>query len=188
MPGYASLIVRMAWSTNPLTASLVRFQGEPTSRSAQAKLLESDDPLSALHPGVRELSRLVYDSVKAAGKAHVFFDDAFYARHERALSLLVARGYITTTATGTQRFYGGLRCSAHYLTYMCALYEDPEKMDRLADVMDACEKGRTLDSSVVARQVELPLPVVNAAFEGYEANGWGVCSKTIGEVRYRSLV
>jgi len=188
MAGYFSILARMAGSANPIIGPLLQAQGEPDSQAMQARLLMLEDPLSALHPDVKETSRLVYTALKAKNDTYLQFNDEFYIRYDRVLSMLVAHRYITTTASIGHRYYGGIRCSPAYTIYMCGLFEDTSKMDRLAEVMDNCRMGHSLYAQVTARDLGLPLPVVTAAFDGYESNGWGVCSKTLGEVTYRSLV
>lgn len=44
--------------------------------------------------------------------------------------------------------------------------------------------GKWLDGKNIRADIELPLPVIKAVFDIYESKGYGLCSKTMGAVRY----
>jgi len=67
---------------------------------------------------------------------------------------------------------------------LCALEEDKDKMDSLIGVVENCNIGEWLDGNEIRNTIKLPLPVIMAVFNIYEAKGYGVCSKEIGSCKY----
>ncbi len=67
---------------------------------------------------------------------------------------------------------------------MCALAENKQKMESLMKVVDECPKGNRLNSKKLQDSLGLPLPVIQAVFDIYEAKGYGCCSREIGSYQY----
>ncbi len=72
------------------------------------------------------------------------------------------------------------------MMYLCHLhlYENSERMESFSRILDECKIGQQLNGKEIANELELPVPVVAACFEVYEAKGYGLCSETIGAVNY----
>src|SRR4051812_18777799 len=101
--------VRSIGASFPLASSLVQFHAELDSRATQERLRRLEDPVSVIHPDVREISRLIYQEIVRKGSTPVDFDPAFYQNYRRPLAMLEAAGYIHGTHTFQQQFYGGFR-------------------------------------------------------------------------------
>ena len=179
-------LVRIAGSTNPLTAPFVQLQAEIDSRATQGRLRRIEDPVSTLHPDIREVSGVIYEAVKRTGRAPVKFDDAFYGRYARSLAILESQGFIRGQHTiGEKHLDGFWLDDPHYVVaYLCALFEDPAKMDRLFQLIDETTPPRWLKGEDIALQLDLPLPVVRAVFQLYESRGLGLLSKELGTANY----
>jgi hypothetical protein len=186
-------MVRVLGSAFPLTSAVVRIQDEidrADSREVQRRLDDIEDPISALHPEVREVSRSIYEKLSATDANKLTFEPDFIDRHRRVLAILEGRGLIEATHTigAGGQFYGGELWvkSPTYLLYLASLYEDPELMDQLVERVDTCAPGHWLDGRKIAEDIPLPIPVIKAVFDAYEAQGLGLCSRTVGAVQYNA--
>lgn len=84
-----------------------------------------------------------------------------------------------------KRYAAGIVISdPSYIIYMCALFEDADKMEELYHQIDSCAIGNSLNGKEIKRNLVLPLPVVSAGFQLFEAKGYGICSQEIGSVVY----
>ena len=57
-------------------------------------------------------------------------------------------------------------------------------MDGLVQLMENCTTGQWLRGEDIASDLHLPLPVIKALFQLYEARGLGNFSKETGAVNY----
>lgn len=121
----------------------------------------------------------------ATGSAKLKFDGAFYTQYSRPLAILEAQGFIVGTHAIGARYVDGLWLQdPRYVVYLCALYEDQSKMDRLVDLLESCKPGQWLHAKDIEGDVQLARPVIKALFQLYEARGLGQCSSEIGAVSY----
>jgi hypothetical protein len=178
-------IARIAGTGFPLTGQLVQLQAELDSEEIRQRLAKLEDPLSALHPEIREVSRHIFDGIKAKGSEPVAFTREFYDRYARPLALLENYGCIRGTHTNGGRFYAGMWVgSPSYMLYLCALGEDSKKMDQLLERVDGAPVGKWLHGVPLAEELSLPLPVVESVFELYADNGLGIHSRNGGAPVY----
>ncbi len=70
------------------------------------------------------------------------------------------------------------------MTYMCGLYEDTDKTDRLFERVDTAPRGRWLRGDELAAEMGLPVPVIRSVFKIYERRGLGHLSGIVGETNY----
>lgn len=151
----------------------------------QQRLARLEDPISALHPDVPELSELIYVGIKERGREPVNFTDEFKTRYQRALALLESHGLISGTHTFAGRFYAGVWiANPTYMLYMCMVAEDPDTMQVLMQRVDTAPVNQWIHGLPIAQELALPLRVVDAVFELYESRGLGLRSRTIGESLY----
>lgn len=178
-------IARIAGTSFPLSASLVQLQAELDSDAIKKRLDKIDDPLSALHPEVREVSRHIYAAIRERGSEPVAFTPEFYSRYQRVLALLDNHGCIRGTPTFAGPYYAGMWIGApSYMLYMCALAEDSKKMDALLERVDTAPVRQWIHGKALAEELALPLPVVDAVFKLYADRGLGICSREIGASLY----
>ena len=189
-------VVRMFGASFPFASSLVQLQAEVDSAAVRQRLLALEDPISTLHPDIRKLSEKLYNglaagtgnldkALAAAGVAMFRFDDAFAAEYGKPLAILEKKGFIEGThSIGGPDFDRVYLRAPEYFGYLCALYEEPSKMDRLVEILDTCKRGQWLLGEKIAPDLQLPLPVVKAFFRLYEERGLGECSREIGVARY----
>jgi hypothetical protein len=77
--------------------------------------------------------------------------------------------------------------SPEYMLYMAAFGEQPSRMDRLVERVDACQPGESLDGVELARELELSVPVVRAMLSLYAENKLGLLARSAGMLQYRAL-
>jgi hypothetical protein len=180
-------LVRIVGASLPYGSALLQLQAEIDSAAIQKRLRMLEDPISQLHPDVREVSEKLYNQLSATGEATLQFDAGFYAKYGKPLAILEARGFIAGAHAIGMKYVGGLWLQdPGYFVYLCALYEDQSKMDRLIELLAACAPGQWLRGDEIAKDLQLPRPVVKAFFELYEQRGLGTCSKEIGAILYLS--
>lgn len=154
-------VVRIVGASLPFAPSLVQLQAESDSAAVQRRLLVLEDPISALHPDIREVSEKLYRKLVEIGDAKLRFDPAFYAQFSRPLAILEAERFIVGTHAMGSRYVDGLWVKdPNYFVYLCALYEDQQKMDELVQVLEDCQAGQWLNGHAIAESLHLPRPVV----------------------------
>src|SRR2546422_8770402 len=154
-------VARIVGASLPFVPSLIQWQTEIDSVAIQHRLHALEDPISTLHPDIRELSKQLYNEVANTGAAKVSFDGAFYTRYSRSLAILEAQGFIVGTHAIGAKYVDGLWVQdPRYVVYLCALYEDQRKMDDLVEQLENCKPGQWLDGKGIAKDLELPLPVI----------------------------
>lgn len=181
-------IIRIAGVSFPGAASLVQLQAEIDRAGAEAlaeRVRRLEDPISALHPDVPSVAKTIYSAMTDEDEAHVWLDADFYNQFSKALAVLEARGFIKGQHTIGHRYHDGLRViDPSFIMYMCALCEDDDQMQALIDRVESCERGRWLHGHDIKKDLALPMPVIRACFEVFEANGYGQCSQEIGPPKY----
>ena len=178
-------LVKMAGASFPGAASFVQLLSDLESNDTRERLGKFEDPISNLHPDIHELSKLIYLAIKESDKSDIELPDELYERYSRALSNLESEGLIKGIHTLTKRYYGGfIITDPSFIIYMCVQYEDNKKMEKLYKQIDGCSVGSSLDGKEIEKETGLPLPVINAAFQIFEAKGYGICSKESGSVFY----
>ena len=182
-------LARVIGSGIPFGGVLVQISAELDSRQVQQRLAKLEDPISALHPDVREFSRSVYEQVRTTQASRIQFTDDDLTRHSRVIALLEKAGLLRGSHAIGQRHPIALWLeSPQYVLYMAALYENTDAMGRLVSHIDSGAPGTWLRGEDLATQFEVPLPVVRALFELYESRGLGLMSKEIGATNYLSQV
>jgi len=180
---------RIAGASFPGASSLVQLNAEIESRAVQSRLENLEDPISSLHPDVPEVSRRIYAALKQSNHTGLDFDPEFYASYSRPLAAMEAAGLITGKHTLDGRFACGMRVSsASYIMYLCALFESRKSMEGLLKLVDGCANGKWLDGELIAKQLELPVPVVAAVFDIFVSKGYGLRSRENGATRYMAKV
>ena len=112
-------------------------------------------------------------------------DEETLARYGRVMAILESQGLIRGSHSSQKRFHLGLWLdNPHYIMYMCALFEDPDLMERLLSRVDSTPPKTWLRGAELAEEFALPLPVVRAVFQLYEAKSLGLLSKELGAVNY----
>ncbi|MDP1682516.1 MAG: hypothetical protein Q8L39_12175 [Burkholderiales bacterium] len=178
-------VARIVGASLPFVPSLMQLQTEIDSVAIQRRLLSLEDPISTLHPDIREVSEKLYRELAATGVTNLRFDSAFYTQYSRPLAILEAQGFIVGTHAIGARYVDGLWVQdPKYVVYLCALYEDQSKMDGLVQILESCTPGQRLRGEDIEAELQLPRPVIKALFQLYEARGLGDCSREIGAVSY----
>ena len=178
-------IVRIAGASFPGASSLVQLQAEIDSKALLERVSRFEDPISFLHELVPEVSKLIYDGIKATNSNKLEFDDSFYEKYSRPLATLESQGFIKGSHAVVKSFAAGLRVTdPSFVMYMCALAENKQKMESLMKIVDDCPKGKWLNGKQIQESLGLPLPVIQAVFDIYEAKGYGLCSKEVGSSKY----
>lgn len=174
-------IIRIVGVSFPGMSSLVQLQAELDANSIDDRLKKLEDPISALHEDVPELSKLIYSRIQIAESNSISLDDSSYAKFRRALASLESAGHIRGAHALGKRFAAGLRVeNATYMLYMCSLFEDESKMDKLIEIVESCHRGQSLRAQNVMQETGLANAVINAVFKIFEAKGYGIRSKEVG--------
>ncbi len=178
-------IVRIAGASFPVASSLIQLQSEMDSQALSERVAKLEDPVSHLHEDVPELSRNLYRALKKADSARLYFDDEFYKKFSRALAILESEGCLTGEHSFSKRYHMGIRLmDPSFIMYLCALEENPKKMELLINTVDKCQMGESLNGHKIKDEINLPLPVINSAFEIFESKGYGTRSREIGSSVY----
>jgi hypothetical protein len=188
MANWFSILVRIAGASFAFTTPLVQLQSDLDSRAIQQRLTQLEDPLSTLHPDVRTVSSQIYSMLRERNANKLEGSEQFYERYARVLAILESRGLIKGSHGLGKRFAAGFWISnPQYSLYMAGLFEDPEKMDFLLKYVDQAPPRTWLKGVDIAAELSLPIPVIKAVFDVYEAQGLGLCSKELGTANYCSL-
>lgn len=178
-------VSRVVGASLPFVPSLIQLQAEIDSAAIQRRLLALEDPISLLHPDIRDVSEKIYAELVSTDSAKLKFDEAFYARYGRPLAILESQGFINGNHAVGGRYVDGFWLGdPKYVVYLSALYEDQSKMDRLVELLENCKPGQWLHARDFEADIQLPRPVIKALFQLYEARGLGQCSNEIGAVSY----
>ena len=179
-------IVRVAGASFPVASSLVQLNSEIESKALLQRVAKLEDPISHLHELVPELSKHIYEEVKKTNSTSVEFSDDFYKKFSRPLAALESQKFIKGGHVIGKQFAVGLSVvDPSYIMYMCALAEESKKMEALINTVDSCGLEKWINGVEIHESLGIPLPVVKAVFEIYETKGYGLCSKTIGESKYK---
>jgi len=177
--------VKVAGASFPVTSSLVQFLSEIEACEIQGRIRRLEDPISGLHPDINRLSEILYNSIKVTDDLHFELEDDIYEKYSRVLACLQSEGLIKGHHSLGGRFTGGLSIAdPSYIIYMCVLFEDAKKMEVLYQQVDGCSVGTSLNGKDIKKSIGLPLPVIRAAFQIFEAKGYGICSREMGSVFY----
>lgn len=180
-------LTRVAGASFPLASSLVQLQAELSGLEIQARLREIEDPISHIHPDVRELAREIYIALRDRGLWPLEMSEDFYGRYSRPLAMLEAARHIDATHAIGRRFAGGIWSNGPSFTlYMCALYEDPGRMDSLVTRVNEAPPGTHLDGRELARELDLPPATVKAVFESFSDKDLGLTSPSLRDLSYRA--
>jgi hypothetical protein len=178
-------IIRVAGASFPGASSLVQLQAEIDSKVLDDRISKLEDPISNLHSDVPDLSRNIYRNLKTYNSAYLDFDEDFHKKYSRALAELESKCYIRRSDAIGKNCAPKIRIlNPLYIMYLCKLEEDSKKMESLIKLVDECKAGESLDGNNIQMSIDLPLPVIKAAFEIYESKGYGLCSKTVGSCKY----
>jgi hypothetical protein len=186
---WIAALIRAVGSSFPGAASLVQLNSEIESSKIKERLEHLEDPISSLHPDVRELSSKIYEAVKGSNSNALTFDNSFYQNSRRPLAALEAYGAIRGEHALSKRYACGIRITSPvYMLYMAALFESGKSMSKLIHVVDTCEPGKWLDGNAIALDLCLPSPLVRSVFEIYRDKGYGLLSGEIGSNKYMAKV
>jgi hypothetical protein len=186
---WIAALIRAVGSSFPGASSLVQLNSEIESSKVKERLERIEDPISSLHPDVRDVSSKIYQAVKSSNSNALDFDDEFYSSSSRPLAALEAYGAIRGEHALTKRYACGVRItSPTYMLYMAALFESDGNMSKLIHAVDTCEPGKWINGDTLASQLSLPSPLVRSVFEIYRDKGYGLLSGEIGSNRYMAKV
>jgi hypothetical protein len=161
------------------------MNAEIDARRVQERLRKLEDPISELHPAVREFSELLYSRTADADDENIKLSEDEVRRYARVLAILEAAGMIGGTHSFTQQFVSGVRLSnPAYVLYMAALYEDPDLMERVVQRVDSTQPRTWLDGRELATEYALPPRTVRAVLQTFEQRGLGIMSHMDGGFRY----
>jgi len=166
---------------------MVQLQAEIDSREMQKRLLALEDPLSSLHPDIRELSNVLYGLLRSSGNK-IPVEPSLYGRYPRAFHILEAEGMIHPNHVLGRTFPAEVWVrNPSYILYMAALFEDADRMDALVALIDAASPKTWLRGTDLANQLGVPMPTIRAVFQMYEQRGLGLLSKEIGTANYCAI-
>ena len=176
---------RIAGASFPFASSMVQLQAELTGRELQARLRRIEDPISHVHPQVREVSEQIYAALTEKGDFPLTMSEEFYAQYARPLAMLEAELYLDATHAIGKRYAGGFWANnPAFVLYMCALFEDPAKMNALVQRIDTAAPGTTVNGKALAAELGLPVGTVRAVCETFADKGLGIMSKEVGATYY----
>ncbi len=157
---------------------------------AQSGIFFSANRLSFLHEDVPELSKKIYESLSKNDSVNLEFEQSFYEKYERPLAVLENKKLISKQPPiiGSKIPLQINLTDPTYIIYMALLKEGHEKMQNIKNIVENCEKGKTLHAVKLAGEVGLSKYVIRAIFQIYKEKGYGYCSGGIRGFRYTSNV
>ena len=178
-------VIRVAGASFPVTASLVQLQAEIDNIAMSERIRRFEDPISYLHEDVAKVSQLVFDKLVAKGSIDLNFDDSFYLKYSRALATLDKSGYISLNRELGYRIPISINLSdPTFILYLCSGNENSLNMESLIETVDKCLFNNWLNGKEIESNLKIPMPVVNAVFEIYEAKGYGFIVRECGIINY----
>ncbi len=182
-------LAKVAGASNPLTAWLVQLEDELAAAELERRVQALEDPLSDLHPDMREVASLIWEQVRESDSRVVELDPGAYKTFARCLAELESLGLIAGRHALGGRFVAGLRVrDPTFTVYMARLFGSGQGVDRVVQAVDSCSEGTWLDGRKLASDCDVPVQLVDAIFRLYEQRGYGIVSKTLGEVAYCGTV
>lgn len=157
--------------------------GQSRSRGKEAP----DRPIRQSSSERKELEKLLYSLIKAQPQdhptTHIDFAPSLkpfikeLRRHEAAGAIT---GSHTIGADG--EFSAGLRLKSSFLVELARLNEDPNTLAKLEELIESAKEP--LNGIELRKSVRLPLTIIDAFFNEYEAQGQGLKSREIGSSLY----
>lgn len=174
-------IVRICGASFPVSSSLVQLQAEIDAKAFNERLIKLEDPISQLHLDVQTVSKLLYEALLSANSQHFHLEPSQYEEFGKPLALLESHGFLKGEHSISTRYYAGIRLlDPSYIMYVCKLFADNQAMEALVNRVESCPKREWIQGDVIARELNLPLPVVEACFDIFESMGYGLCAKELG--------
>jgi hypothetical protein len=178
-------LARIVGAAIPFGGVAVQISAEIDGHRVQERLRRLEDPISAIHPDVREVSELIYGALGSSDTSSIELSDEQLTRYSRVLAMLDAQGLINGSHAVGKSFAAGFRLTnPSYVLYMAALFEEPKAMEQLVQRVDSSQRGTWLKGPDLAAEYSLPLQVVKSVFQLYEQRGLGLMSKELGTVNY----
>lgn len=165
---------------------LVQLQAEIDADKIDNRLQKLETPIGALHEDINKVSRLIYDEIKRSDDLLIELNKDDYRKYSRVLAVLETSSFIKGFhALNNGQFAKGLSVTdPTYVLYMSALFENQELMEIIYKKVDSCAIGQSLNGKQIKKEVNVPLPVIKAIFDVFEAKGYGICSQVIGSAVY----
>jgi hypothetical protein len=186
MKGFIKLM-RIAGVNFPVAASFIQISNEIAASKVEERLNKLEDPISFLHEDIPKLSQVIYIGLNDNQSTTLSFREDVYDKYSRAFAVLSSEGFIEQhNQAGTIYPFAITVIDETYIAYLCARFENKEKMDKLVSIVDSCKVGKWLNGKEIAAKIELPIFVVQAVFKIYESREFGFVSKTIGESSYQA--
>jgi hypothetical protein len=181
-------LVRIAGSSFPGAASLAQLQSELDTKEVRRRITALEDPIGQLHPQVPALGALLYQEIATTGRSKIRLAEEAYRQFSRPLAVLEAAKLVTGGHALGRRYADGLVVTDPvFVVYLARAFGDSGALERLITAVDQCRTDQWLKGEELVEEHGLPQPVVNAVFRVYEARGYGITSKTIGESLYRAM-
>ncbi|AEG13649.1 hypothetical protein Sbal175_4440 (plasmid) [Shewanella baltica BA175] len=178
-------VVRIAGVNFPVAASFVQLQAELDSIAMYKRIEKLEDPISYLHEDIQEVSNLIYAQLVEEDSVNLNFNDEFYLKYSRPLATLTKSGYISqNNVMGSIIPIGINLIDPSFILYMCVITGDSKAMDNLVKIVDECPVGQWLNGRTLKEDLTIPIYVIRAVFEVYQAKGYGLLSREIGSCNY----
>lgn len=179
-------LVRIAGVNFPVAASFVQLQAELDNIEISSRLEKLEDPISHLHEDIRQVSQLIYAKVVEEDSNDLDFNDDFYLKFSRPLAIMSKSGYIEQNNVLGSKIPDGIELiDPSFILYMTALAGDSEAMEKLVKIVDECPLGQWLNGKKLKEDFNIPITVIRAVFEVYEAKGYGLLSRETNSCMYR---
>ncbi|UAL42137.1 hypothetical protein K8B83_14760 [Shewanella inventionis] len=178
-------IMRVAAVNFPVAASFIQISNELDAIKIKQRLDALEDPISVLHTDLPALSQVIYFALVKNDSSTLNFRDEIYTKYSRAFAILDSKGLIMKFDQADSLYPVAIKVTDPcFILYLCARFEETKKMDLLLSIVDSCERGKWLQGAEIQKEIQLPIVFIQAVFDVYQANGFGICSKAIGACSY----
>jgi len=175
----------MAGVSFPVSFAYIQLLNDLDAEKFSERIKKLEDPISFLHDDIPAISEAFYAEIRRTNYDNLKFEDVFYEKFSRPIAVLKSKGFIVCAHALGRRHPLSIRVSdATYIMYLCELFEDSEKMEKLVKIVDDCKIGEWLDGKIIAKNLELPIPVAAAVFDIFEEKGYGIGSDQIDVLKY----
>jgi len=176
-------LLRIVAACTPLGSMGNQLRAEIKEEESNRKLAFIDDPIGSIHEDVPELSEIIYKQIQPETEhttVNIQLDDEQHQKYSVAIKQLESADLLHSNAVQFRLN----KLSHTYIMYMANKFDNFTKLKLLSRDIKNCPSGKWLNGRELAREAQLPLPVVHACLKKHESDGHGMMSQTMNESRY----
>ncbi|AYF14482.1 TPA: hypothetical protein NK304_001795 [Vibrio parahaemolyticus] len=169
----------VAGASLPFASNFLQLKSELEGIALEKRLQALEDPISSLHPSVPEVSKFLYDKIKAENSHFIdVVDEELSPEFRKAILLLSGAGWLKKSGIFIEPL------NPAYVVYMAGLCEPDSTLNELVGYVDDCESGVVITAKELCESLKVPSILVLALFQLYSDKNLGLYDKTINHESY----